>query len=43
MVKWVCNRRGNHVIYLVSVTPYITGADGVKYSLVGACELFHNQ
>ena len=30
-------------MYLTSVTPYIPGADGVKNSLVGACELFHNE
>ena len=31
------------MIYIVSVTPYILGADGAKNPLVGACELFHNQ
>ena len=43
MVKRACSRRGNHVIYIASVTPYIPSADGVKNSLVGACELFCNQ
>ena len=28
------------MVYLSGVTPYILGADGVKNSLVGACELF---
>ena len=40
MVKLPCSRRGNHMMYIVSVTPYILGADGVKNSLVGACEFF---
>ena len=31
------------MMYIVSVTPYIPGVDGAKNSLVGACELFHNQ
>ena len=43
MVKLPCSRRGNHKMYIVSVTPYIPGADGAKNSLVGACELFCNQ
>ena len=43
VVKRACSRRGNHVINILSVTPYIMGADGAKNSLVGACELFHNQ
>ena len=43
MVKQACSRRGNHMIYIASVTPYIPGVDGAKNSLVGACELFHNQ
>ena len=30
-------------MHIVSVTPYILGVDGVKNSLVGACELFCNQ
>ena len=30
-------------MYIVSVTPYNPGVDGVKNSFVGACELFHNQ
>ena len=36
------SRRGNCMVYLTGVTPYIPGVDGVKNSLVGACELFHN-
>ena len=28
------------MVYLSGVTPYILGVDGVKNSLVGACELF---
>ena len=42
MVKLLCSRRGNQRMYIVSVTPYTPGADGVKNSLVGACELFCN-
>ena len=42
MVELLCSRRGNRKMYITSVTPYIPGADGVKNSLVGACELFHN-
>ena len=30
-------------MYIANVTPYILGADGVENSLVGACELFHNE
>ena len=41
-VTQVYSRRGNHMVYLMGVTPYIPGADGVKNSLVGACELFCN-
>ena len=37
------SRRGNHMVYLTGVTPYIPGVDGAKNSLVGACELFHNR
>ena len=31
------------MVYLLGVTPYIPGVDGVKNSLVGACELFHKR
>ena len=34
------SQRGNHTVYMAGVTPYIPGVDGVKNSLVGACELF---
>ena len=37
------SRRGNHTVYLLGVTPYIPGTDGVKNSLVGACELFRKR
>ena len=45
MVKLPCSKRGNYKMYIVSVTPYMPGADGAKKknSLVGACELFCNQ
>ena len=31
------------MVYSSGVTPYISVADEVKNSLVGACELFHKQ
>ena len=31
------------MVYLSGVPPYILGVDGVKNSLVGACELFHRR
>ena len=34
MVKLPCSRRGNHEVYIVSVTPYIPGVDGVKILLL---------
>ena len=40
MVKHLCSRRGDHEMYIASVTPYIPGVDGTKNSLVGACEYF---
>ena len=30
MVEWACSRRGNHVIYIVGVTPYNV-AHGLKH------------
>ena len=29
-------------MYITSVIPYISGVDGVKNFLAGACEFFHN-
>ena len=43
MVMRPYSRRDNHTVYLSGVTPYTPGADGVKNSLVGACELFHKR
>ena len=50
LIKWAelslklwCSLGANQRMYIMRVTLYIPGVNGVKNSLVGACELFSNQ